>query len=192
MYTFENLSFRYRDYIFWDFTDSIPESKIGIVGKNGSGKTTLLKLLDGELEPEKGRVEVDGSTYFIDFELRRYRHFTALDMVELCGTLDSFDVSQAGMLMTSLGLAEYQAIPIGELSKGASKKVSLLMGLMAVADVLLIDEPFESIDAQSNDNLIELLRNDPRSFVVVSHDLVDLERTVDVVYAVQDQKLVRQ
>lgn len=192
MFTFENLTFRYRDYLFEGFTDRIGDTRIGIVGKNGSGKTTLLRLLDRQIFPERGSVEVAGSTYLVDFDLRRYRHFTVDDMVALCRPLASFDATRAETIMDALQLTEYRHIPIGELSKGVTKKVSLLMGLMATTDVLLVDEPFESIDAESNENLISALRDDQRALVVVSHDQDHLQRCVDVVYRVEDRKLVRQ
>lgn len=192
MYTFDNLSFRYRDYLFEDFTHVIPEPRIGIVGRNGSGKTTLLRLFDQQIFPQSGRIEAAGSTYLVDFDLRRYRSFTIRDMVDLCRPLKSFDTSQAARFIGELLLDDYIDIPLGELSKGTAKKVSLLLGLMATADVLLVDEPYESIDAESNANLIEVMRRQERGLVVVSHDLDHLEATVDVVYRVDDRKLVRQ
>lgn len=191
MFTFDNLSFRYREFLFEAYTDRITDTKIGIVGKNGSGKTTLLRLLDGQIHPQSGIAEVAGSTYMVDFELRRYRHFTVRDMVDLCRTLRSFDTTRAERILTDLQLTDYRDIPVGELSKGVTKKVSLLMGLMATSDVLLVDEPFESIDAESNANLITTLHTLERGLMVVSHDVDHLEQCVDVIYRVQDRKLVR-
>lgn len=192
MFTFENLSFRYRDFLFEGYNDHISDPKIGIVGKNGSGKTTMLRLLDGQLHPQEGAVRVDGSTYLVDFELRRYRHFTIDDMIALCRPLASFDTSRVDALVAALELTDYLALPIGELSKGVTKKVSLLLGLMATSDVLLVDEPFESIDAESNANLIHTLRSADRGLVVVSHDVDHLRACVDVLYRVEGRKLVRQ
>ena len=191
MFSFDDLSFRYRDYLFGGYSDVIADAKIGVIGKNGCGKTTLLRLLDQQLCPQAGRVEVGGTTYLVDFELRRYRSFTPADMIDLCRPLRSFDASRVDAHVRGLQLEDYLHIPIGELSKGTAKKVSLLMGLMSVADVLLVDEPFESIDAESNENLIHVLRDHRRGLVVVSHDLAHLERTVDVIYRVQDRRLVR-
>lgn len=191
MFTFENLSFRYRDYLFEEFSEHIDDPRIGVIGKNGCGKTTLLRLVDGQLIPQTGRVDVAGSTYLVDFELRRYRSFTPADLIELCQPLASFDTTHADAYVTDLQLCDYVNLPIGELSKGTAKKVSLLLGLLASAEVLLVDEPFESIDTESNENLIRVLRHHRRGLIVVSHDLHHLERTVDVIYRVEDRKLVR-
>lgn len=189
MYRFEDMSFRYRDFIFRDFTGEIPLGKVGIVGKNGVGKTTLLRLLDQQLFPQQGVVAVSGSTYLVDFELRKYRSFHPSDLLDLCGPLASFDLAGADRLITALNLDDYLHTPIGELSKGVTKKVSLLLGLLSTADVLLIDEPFESIDQESNENLIGILRSLDRGLVVVSHDRGHLSRCVDAVYRVADGRL---
>ncbi|MCB0910783.1 MAG: ATP-binding cassette domain-containing protein [Propionibacteriaceae bacterium] len=190
MFTFERMSFRYRDHIFTDFSAEIPTRKIGVVGKNGVGKTTLLRLLDQQLVPQAGSVQVDGSTYLVDFELRKYASFQLTDLFALVSPLASFDLAAAPRLVDDLNLTDYQRTPLGELSKGVTKKVSLLLGLLSTTDVLLIDEPFESIDRDSNEALIGVLRASARGLVVVSHDEDHLERCVDEVYQVDGGRLV--
>lgn len=190
MYTFERMSFRYRDHIFKDFSAQIRTRKIGVVGNNGVGKTTLLRLLDQQLVPQAGSVQVDGSTYLVDFELRKYSSFLLADLFDLVAPLSSFDLGAAPGLVDDLNLDEYVRTPLGELSKGVTKKVSLLLGLLATTDVLLIDEPFESIDRASNEALIGILRSTPRALVVVSHDEEHLARCVDEVYRVERGRLV--
>lgn len=192
LFTFENLTFRYRDFLFEDYTDRIEQRALGIVGRNGSGKTTLLKLLDKQLVPQRGTVSTAGGTYLVDFDLRRYRHFTAADMVDLCRPLPSFDTTSADEVAERLQLLDYFSIPIGELSKGGAKKVSLLMGLLSTAPILLVDEPFESIDQESNQQLVALLADLDRGLVVVTHDEEHLGACVEAVYRVQDRRLVRQ
>jgi len=191
MFIFDSLCFRYRENLFEGYSDSIAERKIGIVGINGSGKTTLLRLIDQQLSPQSGSVTSSGSTYLVDFNLTRYRSFTTEDLLALCGRLRSFDVTQADSLMEKLRLADYRSIPIGELSKGVTKKVSLLLGLLSRADILLIDEPFESIDAESNANLLQIFQQQRRGLVIVSHDHALLNRAVHAVYQVANRRLER-
>lgn len=192
MLEFDDLSFRYRDYLFKEYSDRIGEDRIGIMGRNGTGKTTLLRLLDGRLAPERGALRVGGETYLVDYDLGRFKYFHARDLFHLCSTLESFDTSQVFAYAAHLGMDDYLDVPVGELSKGAGKKVSLIMGLCSRADILLLDEPFEGLDQESNSYLTTLLRTGDRKCIVVSHDEDELVRSVDVVYRVVDRALERQ
>ncbi|MDO5094780.1 MAG: hypothetical protein Q4D79_15435, partial [Propionibacteriaceae bacterium] len=82
-------------------------------------------------------------------------------------------------------------VPIGELSKGSAKKVGLIMGFMSTAHLLLLDEPFESIDSESNDAIIRILCEMDRPVLIVSHDHDRLVRTVDALYEIRNRKLER-
>jgi ATPase subunit of ABC transporter with duplicated ATPase domains len=185
------MSFRYRDWVLREVSDSVCATKVGLVGPNGCGKTTLLRLIDGELTPQHGSIAVQGTTYMVGFDLTAYKSFWPDDIVDLCSHLASFDTSRADGLFDALHFAEYRHTPIGELSKGTAKKVSLLMGFMSTADLLLVDEPFESIDAESNDNVVRLLQERSGSHLIVSHDREVLRRCVDVVYTIADKELER-
>lgn len=189
MFTFNDVSFRYRDYIFRQFSSEITESKIGIVGKNGVGKTTLLRLLDRQLHPQQGDVSANGSTYLVDFNLTKYAPFIIPDFIDLCSHLQSFDVTNASDILNSLFLNEYLDLPIGELSKGTKKKVSLLLGFMSTADILLLDEPFESLDPDSNEAIVRHIINRDGGVVTVSHDHAVLKQCVQSVYRVTHQRL---
>ncbi|SFV24021.1 NitT/TauT family transport system ATP-binding protein [Micrococcus terreus] len=191
MLEFDDLSFRFRDYLFKDYSDRIVENRVGIVGRNGTGKTTLLKLVDGRLEPEHGALRVSGETYLVDYDLGRFKHFHARDLLSLCSVLESFDTRRALEYVEQLGMTDYLDVPVGELSKGTAKKVSLVMGLCSRAEILLLDEPFEGLDRQSNDYLTALLKTEDRRCIVVSHDLEELERSVEAVYAVTGRRLER-
>jgi ATPase subunit of ABC transporter with duplicated ATPase domains len=191
LYSFSDLSFRYRDYIFRDYTRTIPEAKIGIVGPNGVGKTTLLKLLDRQLTPERGECRVEGATYLVDFNLAKYRNFYVDDLLNLAGRLESFDLDGVAGLLAALHLDDYRQIPLGELSKGVQKKTSLLLGLLSTADILLVDEPFESLDTESNQNLIGLFRARRQGLAIVSHDHDHLRDCVDALYRVGDGGMER-
>jgi ATPase subunit of ABC transporter with duplicated ATPase domains len=189
LFTFDDVSFKYRDYIFRHYSDDISTDKIGIIGKNGVGKTTLLRLLDEQIYPKEGRIVVSGSTYMVDFDLGRYGAFHPDDLIDLCSRLASFNAARAPEIMSMLSLSDYSAIPIGELSQGVKKKVSLLLGFMSTADFLLVDEPFESIDPESSQAMVRWLRDRPGGLVVVSHDHALLAQCVDDVYEVARQRL---
>ncbi|MED3662679.1 ATP-binding cassette domain-containing protein [Ureibacillus terrenus] len=189
MYSFHHVTFKYDDYILKDFTLDIKEKKIGITGNNGVGKTTLLRLMNGELTPDAGEISINGDTYFVQFDLLKYNKFTPQDMVDLCKTLKSFDCSNYLEYVQALNLLPFMNTPIGKLSKGTSKKVALLLGFLSVKPILLIDEPFESIDEDSNQNLISLFHNEERGLVIVSHDMNMLRQSVEKIYRMENKGL---
>lgn len=191
MFTFNDVTFRYRDYIFQDLTLQIPASRIGLVGPNGVGKTTLLRLLAGVLSAQRGAIGTPGEAYLVDFEVGKYKSFTPDDLMLLCSQLKSFDTSNAAAILTALNLGDYRKIPLGELSTGAKKKVSLTMGLISTSPLLLVDEPFESLDGESNARLERYFRRQQRATVIVSHDVPRLEASVDEIYRIEDRGLVK-
>lgn len=112
MYTFQNVSFQYSDYILKDLNLEIEIKKIGIIGENGVGKTTLLKLMNGDLLPQKGHISIQGDTYFVQFDLLKYRKFTPQDMVDLCKRLKSFRCTNYKEFVHALYLTPYMNTPI--------------------------------------------------------------------------------
>lgn len=189
MYKLENVSFKYQESIFNEANICIEEEKIGIVGENGIGKTTLLKLFNKELMPEKGSIEVEGRTYRVDFELEKYNKFTINDMIKIAKQLKGFDCSKLDEYIDLLNIQDYMDMEIGKLSKGTAKKVSLLLAFMTKDRVLLLDEPFESIDYKTNKALVDFFVKTDRKIVIVSHDIELLEESVEKIYEVKDKVL---
>lgn len=189
MYSFNQVNFKYSDDILKNFSLTINERKIGIIGENGIGKTTLLKLMSGQLEPTSGEISIQGEPYFVHFDLSKYKKFTLQDMLDLCMKLQSFDFSNYVDYLDALKIKSYLNVPIGKLSKGTAKKVALLLGFLSVHSVLLIDEPFESLDAESNANMIRLFREEKRGLVIVSHDIQMLEQSVEKIYQLENKGL---
>jgi len=183
------MSFRYRNWVFRNCDVLVASSKVGLVGKNGCGKTTLLKLLDQQLTPQKGHIRVDGTTYMVDFNLSAYKSFWPSDLIKICERLRSFSVSSAPTIIDCLQLGDHLQTPIGELSLGTAKKVSLLMGFMSTADILLIDEPFESLDEESSAGVIGLLGQRAGDHVIVSHDRTTLVKCVDSLWTIDEMRL---
>lgn len=189
MYKLENVSFKYQESIFDEADICINEDKIGIIGENGIGKTTLLKLFNKELMPDTGSIEVDGRTYRVDFELEKYNKFTINDMISIAKQLKAFDCSKLEEYIELLNIRDYLDIEIGKLSKGTAKKVCLLLAFMTKDRVLLLDEPFESLDNKTNKALVEFFAKEERKIIIVSHELELLEESVEKIYEVKDKVL---
>ncbi|KKB76824.1 ABC transporter ATP-binding protein [Devosia limi DSM 17137] len=154
-----------------DVTLSVPEGKfVTLLGPSGCGKTTLLRIVDGLIAPDIGRVEVYGSAprpgpdiglVFQSFRLIPW--LTAQANVEFA--LRSLALSrpdrqaQAHEYLGLVGLTGFaQAYP-AELSGGMKQRVALARALACEPRILLMDEPFASIDAQTRELMqVELMR----------------------------------
>lgn len=189
MFSLQNLSFKYDDWIFQDATCDIRCKKVGIIGGNGVGKTTLLRLLNHDLEPESGEIVLPGNTYFVDFTIKNYMYFTPRELISLCVTLDGFE-DIFDDLITVLNFNRMLDVCLSKLSLGNLKKIFLMLGFASKSKVVLLDEPFENLDEKTNQNLTHYISNSDRDMVIVSHNISLLRLCVDEVYEVTDGTLV--
>jgi ABC-type nitrate/sulfonate/bicarbonate transport system ATPase subunit len=165
-----------------------PGEVIGIVGPSGCGKTTLLELVAGLRSPDGGSVTVAGETN-PDQRLERCAYMPQRDL--LLPWLSAVDNAAlalriAGMPRTAardrarahferLGLAGFEASRPRELSGGMRQRVAFLRTLMAGRPVLLLDEPFASLDAitraEMQSWLASVLKDDRHTVLLVTHDV---------------------
>ncbi len=161
---------------------------IGLVGPSGCGKSTLLELVCGLLEPGAGSVAVDGAAdaagrlahcaYMPQRDLL-LPWYSALDNAALAlrnrGLGKAEARRRAGALFERFGLDGFEAAMPSALSGGMRQRVAFLRTLVAGKPLLALDEPFAALDAitraEMQEWLAEALRADPRSAVLVSHDV---------------------
>ena len=132
-----------------------------IVGASGSGKSTLLNVLAGLDRPSAGRAHVHGRVALIFQEATLLPWLTAAGNVELALELRGVKTRErrkiANELLNRVHLAGFEKRRPHELSGGMKQRVALARALAQDADVLLMDEPFASLDAISRDLLHEEL-----------------------------------
>ena len=173
-----------------DVSFALPAGRIvAIVGPSGSGKSTLLNMAAGLIFPDRGRVEIFGRDttgavdwgrvgyMFQDDRLLPWRG--ALANVGL--TLEAGSMSarerraRARAVLGLVGLAEFENAYPHQLSGGMRSRVALARSLVGEPDLLLMDEPFSRLDAQTRTSMHrELLRiHDMRrmSILFVTHDV---------------------
>jgi ABC-type nitrate/sulfonate/bicarbonate transport system ATPase subunit len=161
---------------------------LGLVGPSGCGKSTLLELIAGLQQPSAGEIEVGGSndpaerlgrcTFMPQRDLL-LPWLSAIDNAALAlrnrGVRRSAAREQAGLLFERFGLAGFERTRPAELSGGMRQRVAFLRTLVAGKPVLALDEPFASLDAITRAEmqawLSEALAADPRTVVLVSHDV---------------------
>ncbi len=155
---------------------------IVVTGANGSGKTTLLRLCAGLAAPTGGQLEVavDRSQLgYLGHEPLVYRELTALENLELYGRLYRVPErrERIGMLLERFGLWEGRRERAGSFSRGMLQRLALCRTLLHDPTLLLLDEPFNALDAEGAALLdCELAELTPgRTVVVATHDPARLE-----------------
>ena len=148
-----------------------PGEFICIVGPSGCGKTTLLHCLDGLHAPTSGEIRIDGrvihgpgrdrAMVFQSASLMPWR--TVLRNVtyglEMQGVALREALPRAQAMVELVGLAGFEDRHPGELSGGMQQRVNLARALVTDPDVILLDEPFAALDAQTREQMqTELLR----------------------------------
>ncbi|MBX7106143.1 MAG: metal ABC transporter ATP-binding protein [Gemmataceae bacterium] len=192
--TVEDLTVAYGDKpAVWDMDLAIPAGVLAaVVGPNGAGKSTLLKAALGLIRPVAGRVRFFGEPLHrvrprvayvpqrasVDWDFPA----TALD-VALMGTYGrlgwfrrpgSAEIQTARAALDRVGLAALEARQIGELSGGQQQRVFLARALVQKADLYLMDEPFQGVDAVTEEAIVGVLRelrSAGKTAIVVHHDL---------------------
>jgi NitT/TauT family transport system ATP-binding protein len=167
----------------------VPENEVvGLVGPSGCGKSTLLELICGLLEPSSGEIAV-GNAATAPERLSRCAYmpqrdlllpwYSALDNAALAlrnrGLGRKAAREQAAELFERFGLAGFERAAPAELSGGMRQRVAFLRTLVAGKPLLALDEPFAALDAITRAEmqgwLAQALRTDPRTVVLVSHDV---------------------
>ena len=161
---------------------------VGLVGPSGCGKSTLLELLCGLREPSAGSISIDGAAS----AGARLAHCAFMPQRDLllpwCSAIDNAALAlrnqgmgrrearaAASGLFERFGLAGFEAARPAELSGGMRQRVAFLRTLIAGKPVLALDEPFAALDAITRAEMQEwlagALRADPRTVVLVTHDV---------------------
>lgn len=182
-----------------DFT--VPQGVVmGIVGPNGAGKSTLIKAMLGLVKPLTGTSEFFGQplsrarkrvgympqTTSVDWDFPT----TVLDVVTM-GTYGSLgwirrpgkkERARAVAALEQTGIADLASRQIGELSGGQRQRVFLARTLVQAPDLYFMDEPFQGIDAKSQQAIVSVLhtlRKQGKTVVIVHHDLATVREYCD-------------
>ncbi len=198
-----------KDYGRYRALDSLslsiaPGEIFGLLGPNGSGKSTAIRLLLGFLRPTAGKATVSGHDCWRDSvavrqrvaylpgELRLYENMTGRHLVrflsQLRGQQVPLDLDTAARRL-DIDLDR----PLVQMSSGMKRKVALLAVLLPRADLLILDEPTNTLDPTMRDQLLDqLLEAKSRGQTVLfsSHVLGEVEKVCDRVGILQRGRLV--
>lgn len=187
----EDVCFRYEDRsIIEGLTTTILRGdKVGIIGPNGCGKTTLLRLMLGQLEPTAGRIKLGTNlqiAYFDQYRATLDEEATVIDNVAQGSdrvTVNGRNTHVIGYLQDFLFTPDRARQPVKSLSGGERNRLLLARLFTQPANLLVLDEPTNDLDADTLDLLEELLIDYSGTVLVVSHDRAFLNNLVTSVMA---------
>ena len=152
-----------------------------VTGPNGSGKTTLLRVLAGLAAPSGGTLELPprAEIGFLGHEPYVYRELTPLENLALFGRLYRVPEhrERSGMLLERFGLWTVRHARVSTFSRGMQQRLALCRVLLHDPSLLLLDEPFNALDAEGVDLLERTLGElADRALVLATHDPARVER----------------
>jgi biotin transport system ATP-binding protein len=161
----------------------LTEGRIGLIGDNGSGKSTFLRLIAGLIRPKSGEVRVLG----VSTETRPNTGFLFQNpdhqiLFPTVGEEVAFGLIEQGMnvpeanvkaaaLLAAHGCAGWEKRAVHELSEGQKQLVCLIAVLAPEPGLLLLDEPFASLDLPTRYELRERLNGLNQNIIMASHDI---------------------
>lgn len=206
----QNISFRYGADLPWvlrDISFDIPKgARIGFIGKTGSGKSTLLDVIMGLIEPENGRLLIDGVP-ITDENRRAWQvHLAHVpQMIFLADTTIAENIA-FGVPLTKINMQlvrecahraciseKIESMPkqyathVGErgvrLSGGQRQRIAIARALYKKADVIVFDEATSALDHETERDVMEAIENfgDNITTLIVAHRLTTLEKCSQIV-----------
>ena len=173
-----------------------PNEIFGLLGPNGSGKSTTIKLILGLLRKSKGRLTVFGRDPadvsvksrigYLPEESYMHRFLNPQETLEYFGKLFGIPRTtrrkRSGELLEMVGLQGAANRPVGEFSKGMTRRLGLAQALINDPEFLILDEPTSGLDPigtrQVKDLLLDL-RKRGKTILLSSHLLADVENVCD-------------
>ena len=216
---FDNLIIRARsltksygpEQVLTDFNLDVWKGSIfGILGVSGSGKTTALRLLAGFENPDSGSIEMHDRIVFdqettippedrnIGMVFQDYALFPHLNVEKNISFGLSRDEIKSGRLeevLSMCNLETYRNKFPQELSGGQQQRVSLARALAPKPEVILLDEPFTSLDAHMardlREEVVSLLRQTETTAIIVTHDQEEALSVCDVVSVLENGSVIQ-
>ncbi len=194
----ENLHFHWGDLVIIDdFSTTIRRGdKVGIIGPNGSGKTTLLRLLLGQMQPQRGQVDLGTNLEIAYFDQLRSQLVEEKSVLENVAegrdviTINGHNRNIYSYLEDFLFSKERVNAPIHMLSGGERNRLLLAKIFAQPANLIVMDEPTNDLDIDSMEVLEDLLLEFKGTLILVSHDREFLNNIVTSTIVLEGEGVV--
>lgn len=184
--------------ILTDVNLDIQKGKIyGIIGRNGSGKTVLLKSVCGFMSLTEGEILQNGKRIGTDTEFIEDAGFIIenpsflpmksgyKNLKYLASIRNLADEKRIRECLELVGLAEDADKAVGKYSMGMRQRLGIAQAIMEDPSIIILDEPMNGLDNQGVEemrNLFLKLKEEGKTFLIVSHNREDIEMLCDHVY----------
>lgn len=178
----------------------VEEGKIlGVIGKNGSGKSTLLRAVAGIFSPDKGSIDLHNNTVsLLSIGVGFNNKLTGYENIYLSGMLLGFSESEIKNkekeIIDFADIGKFIYKPVKTYSSGMYSKLAFAITAILETDIILIDEVLSVGDAKfkekSYNKMKELISDDKRTVVIVSHSLGTIKELCDEVIWLNDGEIV--
>ena len=157
-----------------DFALSAKEI-VTLIGPNGAGKSTLIKVMLGIMQPNQGQVQVAKKIKMAYVPQKFYPSASLPLRVKDLLDLEACDATLRQEIIQDTGIETLQYTRVQQLSGGERQRVLLARALLRQPDILVLDEPMQGLDIQSEAELYDYVRSLPERYgcavLMVSHDL---------------------
>jgi molybdate transport system ATP-binding protein len=196
--------------------EASPGQTVALLGPNGAGKSTIVEALAGLLEPETGRVELEGevlddaetsehlpperrSVGVVFQDLSLFPHLSVLDNVafplQARGVPKAEARSLAAALLDRLGARELANVQPRTLSGGEAQRVALARALIAEPRMLLLDEPLSALDIRARSTMRMVLQRELARFpgvrLIITHEPVEAMTLADRVVVLEHGRVTQ-
>ena len=178
----------------------IEQGKIlGIVGKNGAGKSTMLRAIAGIFSPDKGKVDLHGNSIsLLSIGVGFNRKLSGRENIYLSGLLLGFSEEEIAKkeeeIIKFADIGNFIDRPVKTYSSGMYSKLAFAITAILETDIMLIDEVLSVGDAKfkekSYNKMKELISDDHRTVIIVSHSLGAVKELCDEVLWLHDGEVI--
>ena len=214
MIQFEHVSKSYGNSpILKDLTFTIPDGKFVIlIGPSGCGKTTTLKTINRLIEPDSGKISIDGKDIRQTDKVDLRRHIGYV--IQQIGLFPNMTVAQnicivpkllkyskekcdeiVQDLLKMVGMEEHAGKYPSELSGGQQQRIGVLRALAASPPIVLMDEPFSALDPMTRETLQDEVKKIQqklkKTVVFVSHDMAEALKLADIIIFMDKGEIVQ-
>lgn len=181
---------------------------VGLLGHNGAGKTTIMKMISGYLEPNQGRIDIDGTDLaddakkvqqtlgYLPESLPLYPEMSVADFLdyaaELKGLQGDNKYREIKRAIRATAIADRLLSPIATLSRGYKQRVGVAQAILGRPKLLILDEPTNGLDPTQTEQMRQLIRDLAQDATVIlsTHIMQEVDALCDRVLILRSGRLV--